>query len=207
MSPIDYYLQLNYKTSIYRDEDGDFVAEVDDLPGCTTHGSTPGEAFQNVEEAKRVWLESRLQAGLEIPEPRGVEQYSGKFLVRVPRSLHKRLVEQSSAEGVSLNQYVVSLLADASSVRQARGRDAVGIQLASYIAGFANEATYSQQYMLGSTDWRCDLLSPPRQFVQDAQSELRESLRVLLTQLPSIVAVKKDRVSDESVLGPYQLSA
>jgi predicted RNase H-like HicB family nuclease len=114
MKPVEYYLQLNYKSSIYRNDEGDFVIEVDDLPGCVTHGGSPDEAFRNLEEAKRAWVESRLAAGLEVPEPRPIEDYSGKVLLRMPRSLHRRLAEQSAAEKVSLNQYIVSLLSYAS---------------------------------------------------------------------------------------------
>lgn len=114
MKPLDYYLSLRYRASVYQDEDGDYIAEVDDLPGCLADGKTPQEAFANLQEAKRSWMESRREAGLEIPEPRQIEQYSGKVLVRMPRFLHRRLSGQASTEGISLNQYVVSLLSQAS---------------------------------------------------------------------------------------------
>jgi predicted RNase H-like HicB family nuclease len=110
MKTVEQYLKLNYKTSVYRDDEGDFITEVDDLPGCVAHGATPDEAFKNLDEAKRVWMESRLAAGLEVPEPRPIGDYSGRVLLRMPRTLHRRLAEQSAAEEVSLNQYIVSLL-------------------------------------------------------------------------------------------------
>lgn len=119
MKTVEHYLQLNYRSSVYRDDEGDFIIEVDDLPGCVTHGRSPDEAFRNLEEAKRAWVESRLAAGLEVPEPRQIEDYSGKVLLRMPRSLHRRLAEQSAAEGVSLNQYIVSLLSYASAGNRA----------------------------------------------------------------------------------------
>jgi predicted RNase H-like HicB family nuclease len=114
MKAIEDYLAQNYRTSVCRDEDGDYVVEVDDLPGCMSHGSTPDEAFQNLEEAKRAWMESRVAAGLQIPEPRQTEEYSGRILLRMPRWLHRRLAVQARVEGVSLNQHVVSLLSDTS---------------------------------------------------------------------------------------------
>jgi predicted RNase H-like HicB family nuclease len=119
MKTVEYYLELNYKTSVYRDDEGNFVVEVDDLPGCVTDGRSPDEAFRNLEEAKHAWVESRLAAGLEVPEPRQIDEYSGKVLLRMPRSLHRRLVGQSAEEGVSLNQYVVSLLSYASAGNRA----------------------------------------------------------------------------------------
>lgn len=114
MKPLEYYLSLKYRASVYRDEDGDYIVEVDDLPGCLADGKTPDEAFANLEEAKRSWMASRRAAGLEIPEPKRIEEYSGKVLVRMPKFLHRRLSEQASTEGISLNQYVVSLLSQAS---------------------------------------------------------------------------------------------
>jgi hypothetical protein len=48
---------------------------------------------------------------MPIPEPRPEEEYSGKFVVRVPRSLHRELVETAEREGVSLNQYINVALA------------------------------------------------------------------------------------------------
>jgi len=44
------------------------------------------------------------------PLPSSDNSYSGKLLVRMPKSLHRRLAETAEREGVSLNQYIVSLL-------------------------------------------------------------------------------------------------
>jgi antitoxin HicB len=64
-----------------------------------------------IQEAMSLWLEVALEEGLPIPEPRPDEAYSGKFVVRVPRSLHRELVEMAEHEGVSLNQYINVALA------------------------------------------------------------------------------------------------
>ena len=61
--------------------------------------------------------------GQAIPEPAPKEEYSGKFVVRLPRSLHRQLVESAEREGVSLNQLVNVALA------QVVGRASVGTQL------------------------------------------------------------------------------
>ena len=116
MKTLDHYLSLKYRASVYQDEDGDYIVEVEDLPGCLADGKTPSEAFENLREAKRSWMQSRRAAGLEIPEPRQIDEYSGRILVRMPRSLHRRLSEQAKAEDVSLNQYMVALLSTASAV-------------------------------------------------------------------------------------------
>ena len=67
-----------------------------------------------IEDAKAGWLELALEDGDPIPEPTFPEQeYSGRFTVRLPRSLHRQLAEQAKKNGVSLNQFVNVTLAQA----------------------------------------------------------------------------------------------
>ena len=68
------------------------------------------EGFRLIEDAKRTWLETCLEDGTSIPEPMRLEDYSGQFKLRIPKSLHKMLAQKSSEEGVSMNQYCVYLL-------------------------------------------------------------------------------------------------
>ena len=55
----------------WSDEDGAFVVEVPELPGCMAHGGTRQEATRNAEDAIRLWLKIAKDDGLEIPRPRG----------------------------------------------------------------------------------------------------------------------------------------
>jgi antitoxin HicB len=112
---LDYYLKIKYPVTITPDVTGGFVAEIKDLPGCFSQGETLEETYQNIEEARRLWLESMYEDGNDIPLP-GSEterQYSGKFNVRVPKSLHRKLDEMAGKEGVSLNHFLVSTLSRA----------------------------------------------------------------------------------------------
>lgn len=105
---LDYYLGLPYKYTIYPAEEGGYVIEIPELPGCISQGETVEEALAMIEDAKRGWLEVSLDQGVEIPEPtKSVEDYSGKFNVRVPKSLHKALVEKAKEENISLNQLIL----------------------------------------------------------------------------------------------------
>lgn len=114
MKDLQYYLGLPYTVVVRRDEDGDFVARVDELPGCAAHGKDPQEALANLEEAKQLWISESLEAGQSVPEP-GAEAAlpSGKWVQRVPRSLHRKLALLARREGVSLNQLVTALLSEA----------------------------------------------------------------------------------------------
>jgi len=54
----------------------------------------------------RAWIEVALEEGIPVPEPRREEEYSGKFVVRLPKSLHHKLAQIAEREGVSLNSLV-----------------------------------------------------------------------------------------------------
>jgi len=61
-----------YETIIYWSEvDQSFIADVPELPGCMAHGSTPDEALANAQDAMQLWLDTALEFGDPIPEPRG----------------------------------------------------------------------------------------------------------------------------------------
>ncbi len=112
MKDLNYYLNLKYAIELIQDEDGRFIAEIPDLPGCVSFGDTPNEAVEGVEVTKSLWLKGRHDAGQPIPEPTEIEDFSGKFVLRIPRSLHKSLSVEARREGVSLNQYVAHVLSE-----------------------------------------------------------------------------------------------
>ena len=70
-------------------------------------GDTLEELYENLNEAMEGYLEVKLENNLPIPLPERTENYSGKFNVRLPKSLHQRLAIQAEEEGVSLNQLVL----------------------------------------------------------------------------------------------------
>jgi antitoxin HicB len=117
---LDYYRSLPYGITLRKDEEDDWVARVEELPGCTAHGGTQAEALEKLDEVKTAWIEDAIESGDRIPEPKIEEGLpSGKWLQRVPRSLHKGLSEMAQREGVSLNQFVTTVLAEALGARRA----------------------------------------------------------------------------------------
>lgn len=109
MKTINEYMNLPYRVEIVPDEESGYVVSVPDLPGCISCGESVDEAINNLNEAKRLWLETALSDNITIPEP-GDDKYSGQFKLRLPKSLHRELSEHSKREGVSMNQYCVYLL-------------------------------------------------------------------------------------------------
>ena len=108
---LEEYMKKPYKMEIIPDtEEGGFVVSFPELPGCVTCAESFETAMQNAVDAKKSWLEAALEEGLVIPEPGELEEYSGQFKLRIPKSLHKQLAEQSKREGISMNQYCMYLL-------------------------------------------------------------------------------------------------
>jgi antitoxin HicB len=65
---LSYYLSLPYPITLYPAEEGGYVAEVRDLPGCLTQGETATEVLELIEDAKRGWLELALETGISTAE-------------------------------------------------------------------------------------------------------------------------------------------
>jgi antitoxin HicB len=91
-----------------KEEGGGYSIYFPDLPGCWSDGATPEEAIENGRDALQSWLAVAQEFGDDIPHP--FSAVSGRFVQRVPRSLHAQLIARAKAEGVSLNTLVVSLV-------------------------------------------------------------------------------------------------
>ncbi len=110
MKKVDEYMKLpyNYIIQPINDESGNYYyARVLEFDGCQSTGETFNEAYENIKDAMRGWIETKLENGYEVPLPIGYEDFSGKFVVRIPKSLHYRLAIEAEQEGVSLNQYAL----------------------------------------------------------------------------------------------------
>jgi predicted RNase H-like HicB family nuclease len=110
------YLNLPYHIVIQRitGESGSYYfATVQEFDGCMGRGDTCEEAFRNIREAMEGWIETKLGNGFSVPEPANESRYSGKFVLRLPKTLHARLAMEAEKEGVSLNQYALYRLSTA----------------------------------------------------------------------------------------------
>jgi antitoxin HicB len=88
----------------------DWIATVEELPGCEAHGPTPERAAAAAADAVERWVRAAEAEGREVPPPGAAAAHSGKLLVRMPRSLHAELTRASEREGTSLNAYIVAAL-------------------------------------------------------------------------------------------------
>ncbi len=92
-------------------EGGGFLISYPDFTECLADGETLEEALQNGREALQAVIEALQEQGMPVPAPNGGGVASGKFIARVPKSIHAQLTARARMEGVSLNAMVLTLIA------------------------------------------------------------------------------------------------
>jgi len=95
-------------------EDGVFVARVAEFPSLAAHGDTHDEALAEIRTVVAVVVKDLEENGESVPEPFSARSFSGKLVLRMPKSLHRTLALEAEREGISLNQLITAKLAQAS---------------------------------------------------------------------------------------------
>lgn len=116
MKDLKDYMAMPYTRVVQErnDESGHyFYGKILELDGCQSTGDSLDELYENLNEAMEGYIELKIERNLPIPEPKDIEEYSGKFNLRLPKSLHKKLAVEAAQEGVSLNQYALYKLSQA----------------------------------------------------------------------------------------------
>ena len=97
----------------WSERDSMYVAVCPALGDVSALGHTAPKAAAELQKAIRLALETYAAEGWPVPEPDILEEYSGQFRLRLPRSMHAWLVHEGERQGVSLNALVTSFLARA----------------------------------------------------------------------------------------------
>jgi predicted HicB family RNase H-like nuclease len=105
-------LALPYSRVLIPAADGSYAAEVLEFPGCSVQAPTPSEAYARLERAAQRWLSDWLGKGRVAPPPLMNNKSSGRFALRLPRSLYVRASRAAARESVSLNQYIANAVAE-----------------------------------------------------------------------------------------------
>lgn len=105
------YGEMEYPRMVVKEEDGSWSVTYPDLVGVGGGGKTVQEAVREAEENRKVWTETRLEEGLPVPIP-GKPSEAARLTLRLPRSLKVRLELEAAAEGVPLNTYCLTRLAE-----------------------------------------------------------------------------------------------
>ncbi len=114
MSHVNYPFEMR---PLSKDEGGGWLITFPDLPGCISDGETLEEAIENGKDAMECWIQANKEAGRKIPRPG--ESSSGKFITRIPKSMHARLISRAKQEGVSMNALVSTFIAEYLSRKEA----------------------------------------------------------------------------------------
>lgn len=113
---LDYYMSLPYIIEVVpipSSEGGGYTAQLPQLGrfAVVGDGETPEEAISDLGKSKRQRFAAYLESDVEIPEPEPEkEEYSGRFVIRLPKILHRHLSKAAKANKISLNQYLNYLL-------------------------------------------------------------------------------------------------
>jgi predicted RNase H-like HicB family nuclease len=105
-------LSLPYSRVLMPADDGCYSAEILEFPGCSAQAETPSEAYSRLERAAQKWLTNWLGEGKSAPPPLMNSKTSGRFALRLPRSLYLRASRAAARESVSLNQYIANAVAE-----------------------------------------------------------------------------------------------
>lgn len=106
--------QMNYPFEIRPltdAEGGGFLISYPDFAECISDGETVEEALKNGEEALLATIATLEENNLPVPAPNSGGIASGKFVSRVPKSIHAQLTTRAKQEGVSLNTLVLTFIA------------------------------------------------------------------------------------------------
>jgi predicted RNase H-like HicB family nuclease len=96
----------------WSDEDKTYFASCPEFPGLLAHGDTPEEAIKEAGIALEGVIEVYKESDLQLPEPLTRQEYSGQFRLRLPKSLHRQAAMMAEREGVSLNAFAATAIAE-----------------------------------------------------------------------------------------------
>ena len=102
---------LYERKAFYSKEDAGWIAVAPELPGCSAFGKTSERALKELDTAIELWLKTAKSKKWSTPKPLASREPAGKILLRLPRELHKDYLSLAMEDGVSLNQYMLYVLA------------------------------------------------------------------------------------------------
>ena len=102
----------NYERKVfYSKEDNGWIAVAPELPGCSACGKNPETALKELEKAVKLWIKTAKDKKWPVPKPASSREPGGKVLLRLPKELHHEYITLASEEGISLNQFMLYVLA------------------------------------------------------------------------------------------------
>lgn len=94
----------------WSEEDGEYIGLCAEFPSLSWLADTQEAALAGIRDTVRQVVEDMQTSGEAIPQPLATRRYSGKFTVRVPPDVHKKLQIQAAESRVSFNRLISSKL-------------------------------------------------------------------------------------------------
>lgn len=104
------------------EDGGGFLISFPDFAECISDGETVEEAIANGRDALKATIATLRAKKLPVPSPNGGGAASGKFVARVPKTVHAQLATRAKAEGVSLNALVLTFIAQGLGRKEAQAK-------------------------------------------------------------------------------------
>lgn len=89
---------------IWSEEDDEYIGLCAEFPSLSWLEATPEKALKGIRQTVAEVVTDLETNGEPVPEPISTKRYSGKFMVRIPPELHRRLSIEAAESGVSLNR-------------------------------------------------------------------------------------------------------
>ncbi len=88
----------------WSDEDREYVGLCTEFPSLTWLAASPEAALRGIRRVVADAVKDMRANREAVPEPLASRRYSGKFMIRVPPEIHRRLAAEAAEAGVSLNR-------------------------------------------------------------------------------------------------------
>ena len=94
----------------WSEDDEEYVGLCAEFPSLSWLATTPEKALAGIRKIVAEVVKEMGTSGEKVPQPIACKSYSGKFMVRVPPDVHRKLAIQAAEAGVSLNRVISSQL-------------------------------------------------------------------------------------------------
>jgi predicted HicB family RNase H-like nuclease len=88
----------------WSEEDQEYLALCTEFPSLSWLGQSPENALIGLRELVASIIKDLQENQEPVPIPISIQQFSGKFTVRIPPELHRRLTFEATEAGISLNR-------------------------------------------------------------------------------------------------------
>ncbi len=94
----------------WSEEDQEYVGLCSEFPSLSWLDESQELALKGIRELVADTIKDMKENREKVPEPFSTRKYSGKFMVRIPPEVHRKLAELAAEEGISINRLVSARL-------------------------------------------------------------------------------------------------